>query len=70
MTRFKLEDTAYTMKNNKLYEFKVKAIFIRGNGYQTTLYDYTNPYDNIQKGFNESDCFKSKVELIEAIFGE
>ena len=39
MTKFKIGGTAHTMKYNNHYEFEVKAIFIRGEGYQTTIYD-------------------------------
>lgn len=70
MTKFKLGDIAHTMKNNKPYQFEVKAIFIRGEGYQTTLYDEKNPIVDNNKGYHEFYCYKTKEELIKSIFGE
>ena len=59
------------MKNNKPYQFEVKAIFIRGEGYQTTLYDVISPADpdkHTKNRFHESCCYKSKEELIKSVF--
>ena len=71
MTEFKIGDKAYAMKDNKPYEFEVKAIFIRGEGYHTSLYDVRSPADpdkNTKNRFHESSCYKSKEELVKSMF--
>ena len=70
MNKFKIGDIAHTMKNNKPYRFEVKAIFIRGEGYQTTIYDEKSPIIDEDKGYDESYCYKTKEELIKSVFGE